>query len=394
MSRVPSSTQTELEGLLGQRGSLTVNSSNRALVQKWLTASGVRAVVAKGLGIESLARAYNDTTGGELNIYQSMITDYSGVKEEPEATNNENNNDVQAALQTLMQALGNANQKKPEAHDFTLTATHTKQIQYIVLEMVKDYITQPVRITIKDKVTELPMGTHKHKMFETVLKSLMCGNVAIIGPAGSGKTTLAEQCAKALNIPFYFTGAISSEYKLTGFIDAHGVLYRTAFREAYENGGLFLYDEIDASQPSAVLAFNAALANGHADFPDKSVPKHKDFYCMAAANTYWTGADRVYVGRNQLDGATLDRFIFIELDYDEKLERTLAANDDWVDKVHALRKAAREQKARVIISPRASIMGAALIHQGFNYHTTADMTVFKGMDKDAKRKLLDAVGGL
>jgi len=71
---------------------------------------------------------------------------------------------------------------------------------------------------------------------------------------------------------------------------------------------LFLFDEIDASLPNAVLAFNAALANGYADFPDGMVKRHPRFACIAAANTFGMGADRIYVGRNQLDGADAGPF--------------------------------------------------------------------------------------
>src|SRR5690606_7558053 len=102
-------------------------------------------------------------------------------------------------------------------------------------------------------------------------------NVWLAGPAGSGKTTAAEQVAKALKLKFYFNGAIDTEYKLSGFVDAHGRIVSTAFREAYTNGGVYLFDEVDASLPSATLAFNAALANGQCDFPGSKepTPKHK-----------------------------------------------------------------------------------------------------------------------
>jgi hypothetical protein len=58
----------------------------------------------------------------------------------------------------------------------------------------------------------------------------------------------------------------------------------------------------------------------------------------AAANTYGTGADALYVGRNQLDAATLDRFYVVEMDYDRKLEAKLAPEEV----VHLGMAAARE----------------------------------------------------
>jgi ATP-dependent Lon protease len=155
-----------------------------------------------------------------------------------------------------------------------------------------------------------------HKNLPSLLKILSHHlNVSLVGPSGSGKTHAARQCAEALRVDFYFTGAIANEYKLTGYMDAKGEYVTTEFRKAYENGGLFLFDEIDASFPQAVLAFNAALANDFMDFPDNQVKKHKDFYCIAAANTIGQGADRQYVGRNQLDAASLDRFVFLDWPY-------------------------------------------------------------------------------
>jgi len=143
-----------------------------------------------------------------------------------------------------------------------------------------------INITIKKGNKSVDLGT-QHIQFENLLKYVQAKvNVYLVGSAGSGKTTAAKNIAKALDIPFYFTGAIASEFKLTGFINAQGTIVSTEFRRAYENGGLFLFDEIDASYPQAILAFNAALANDFMDFPDKKIERHKDFYCVAAANTY------------------------------------------------------------------------------------------------------------
>jgi cobaltochelatase CobS len=228
----------------------------------------------------------------------------------------------------------------------------------------------------------------QHKQFPLLLKILATKlNVYIVGPAGSGKTTAALFCAKALNTQFHFTGAVASEFKLTGFIDAQGRIVSTEFRKAYENGGLFLFDEIDASYPQAVLAFNAALSNDYMDFPDKRVERHKNFYCIAAANTYGQGADRQYIGRNQLDAASLDRFVFLDWGYDENLERELAGNNDWTDHVQKIRAFVVSNKIRHVVSPRASIFGAKLLASGIENETVENTVIWKGLDEATKQKI-------
>lgn len=260
----------------------------------------------------------------------------------------------------------------------------------LIDDRLKEIAPRKVELTIGDKKIELAPDI-RHKLFDITFKAVMCGPVALVGPAGAGKTTLAQQIADALKVPFYFTGAIASEYKLMGFIDANGHCVSTAFREAYTKGGLFLFDEIDASLPQAVLAFNNALANDCCDFPDGNHKRHPEFYVMAAANTYWTGADRVYVGRTQLDGASQDRFIFITIDYDEKMERLLidSTNEDevdWLEHVQFAREAVRQLKLRHIISPRSTIYGVKLLRNKVAFKDRETMTIFKGMPaEDIKR---------
>ena len=134
---------------------------------------------------------------------------------------------------------------------------------------------------ISDAVVPSPV----HTIFDTLLRSVVCGNVALVGPTGCGKTTIAKQVADALELPFYMNGAIQSEYKLTGFVDAKGQYVRTPFREAFEKGGVYLFDEIDASNANVLLQFNAALANNHSDFPDGVIERHEKFHCIAASKS-------------------------------------------------------------------------------------------------------------
>ena len=246
------------------------------------------------------------------------------------------------------------------------------------IQRIRNYKTISINIQNGEHIKDLGK---QHFQFEKLSKYVQTkNNIFLVGSAGSGKTTAARNIAKALNIKFYFTGAINSEYKLTGFIDAQGRIVNTEFRKAYENGGLFLFDEIDASFPQAILAFNAALANDFMDFPDKKVQRHKNFYCIAAANTFGTGADRQYVGRNQLDAATLDRFITLNWEIDETLEHELAKNYEWVNYVQKARKAASKIGERHIISPRASMQGADLLRIGIDRKEVEKDVVWKGLD--------------
>ena len=171
-------------------------------------------------------------------------------------------------------------------------------------------VHRPVRIEIKQGSTIRVLPTaHRHPVFVKVLAALSVReNMYLVGPAGSGKTTIATQAAEALGLPFYSTGAVGMASQLYMETD----LYR-----AYVNGGVFLFDEVDASSAQALLAFNAILANDIAAFPCGTVKRHPDFVVIAAANTFGNGADAQYIGRNQLDSAFLDRFMFVTMDYDE-----------------------------------------------------------------------------
>lgn len=250
----------------------------------------------------------------------------------------------------------------------------------------------PTRLEIvRDAAPPVDLGL-VHRDTAKVIAALSAGvNVYLYGPAGSGKTTLAEKCAQAFMLKAYYAAKVESEYQLLGFKDAKGETVRTQFREAYEHGGVFLFDELDGSSPSAVVALNMALANGVCPFPDGMIPRHPDFKCIGAGNTKLTGANRQYAGRNQLDAASIDRFAFIEFGYDDELERALATDATWCGYVQAVRAAVADRGLNHLVTPRATYDGCKLLAKGMDWDTVAGMVIYKGLDDATRTQIEQAI---
>lgn len=167
-----------------------------------------------------------------------------------------------------------------------------------------------------------------HEMFDTVLNLVNLKiPVFLSGPSGAGKNYMVKQIAEALGLEFYFTNAVTQEYKLTGFIDANGQYHETQFYKAFTKGGLFFLDEMDASIPEVLVILNAAIANGYFDFPTGKFDAHPDFHVVAAGNTLGTGADSQYTGRYCLDRASLDRFAVVSIDYSPNVDLEMCGGD-------------------------------------------------------------------
>jgi hypothetical protein len=260
----------------------------------------------------------------------------------------------------------------------------------IAAEVLRDLT--PTRLDVVMPSSEPKSLGLVHRDTPKLIAMLAAGvNAYLHGPAGSGKTTAAHKVAEAFGVEFYFAAKVESEYQLMGFKDAKGDTVRTQFREAYEKGGVFLFDEMDASSPSAVVALNAALANGICPFPDAIVKRHEQFYCIGAGNTMLTGATRAYAGRSQLDAASIDRFAFLHWGYDNDLEAALATDNVWCRYVQAVRAAVADRGITHLVTPRATYDGCKLLKAGMDWDTVAGMVVYKGLDADTRAQLEKAV---
>lgn len=247
----------------------------------------------------------------------------------------------------------------------------------------------PKRIEVKcnDQI-KLIQGT-THEMYETVLNMVnMDIPVYLTGKAGTGKNVICKQVAEALGLEFYFTNAVTQEYKLTGFIDANGKYHNTQFYDAFTKGGLFFLDEMDASVPETLVILNAAIANRYFDFPCGRIEAHPNFRIIAAGNTFGTGADINYTGRYSLDRASLDRFAVVKIDYSPAIEEAIADGDnELIQFCRAFREATDKAGVECLCSYRTMERIRKLSTVMGKIEDVLSVSLTKGMDQDTKKTI-------
>lgn len=247
-----------------------------------------------------------------------------------------------------------------------------------LLDPLVEYLQNTVITGLQAQIDELT-----HKVFPDALSYLCAGeNLYFFGPAGSGKNVICEQLAKALNVDFYYQNTILTKFDLSGYVDANGKYQNTPFYEAWKKGGLIMFDELDNSTAEAIIALNAALANGYFTFPNcGKVKKHENFYCVAAGNTNGLGATEEYCGRFQMDESSRDRFIFLSVDYDARIEKALCDNDAQIlEFVHDLRDAAQEAQIHIICGYR--LISRLYKFREMNITSVLNNTLIKGLPND------------
>ena len=225
----------------------------------------------------------------------------------------------------------------------------------------------------------------KHPLYNVLLNIYKDKeNVLLIGEAGTGKSYLVAQVAKALGCPFHQQGSVQESFELLGFVDAQGRYNETEFYRAYKEGGIFLLDEMDACSEVALLAINNALTNDTMVFPNGEVVKRgENFVVFATANTYGTGATIEYCGRTKLDDATLNRFGTEYADYCEDIELAKAfGNQALVDFIHAYRKAYRKLGVKTLATYRDISRIAKREKWDSNLAKNIQASMVKGMEAD------------
>jgi cobaltochelatase CobS len=197
-------------------------------------------------------------------------------------------------------------------------------------------------------------------------------NIMMVGPAGTGKTMLANQVAEAFGVPF---GTINgsagvTEGKLLGTMTPNlstgEMIYQPSeLVKIWRDGGVYLLDEIDANDENVLLSLNNLIDNTKWQAPNGDwFTRSPDAYLISNANTFGLGANRIYSGRTQLDAAFLDRWLQVEIGYDLALDRSICANSEIVQRIHAAREVlASRPQIRRWLTMRGLLTADALVGQ-------------------------------
>ena len=307
--------------------------------------------------------------------------------------NNNVNNNVNSAALNFMQQMFAQQQEEGYQRAKAESAAEVESLKKQLDEAKNAGTGSIINVVVDGKKTTTKTEQVLDPNFANILKLVAAHeNVYLYGPAGSGKNTIAEQIAEALGVEFYYQNTLVTKFDVSGYKNAQGEYEETPFYKAWKNGGLFFADELDNSTAEAIIALNAALANGYYTFPNsgEKVAKHPDFYCIAAGNTNGQGATEEYCGRYQMDESSRDRFAFIEIGYNAKIEESICGGYlDILEFVRDLRSVAKSLQIKLICGYRAISRLAKFYDMSTKF--VLDSFIFKGLAVDDIREIAAAL---
>lgn len=332
---------------------------------------------------------------------------------------------AEAGVQQVGEAVGAATAKatltitelQGTTEQASLTAERLKELQTLVnsgnIGAVKEALGEmlangdPEVHRLKRAVRMQDILLHKHT---PLLRAAIGANVPVwlYGEAGSGKSMGVQIAADERDLQHFsqIMGPQTMQSQLFGFYDAHGKYHSTDLRRVFEHGGVFVFDEIDNSNPGVLTAMNNILAANEFSFPDGVVQKHPNARFAAAANTVGQGATAEYSSRVRIDEATRDRFAFVPWDTDKGLLNAILFEDpdeqsqpvdvgaggvptlsEWHHTFKQYRSAFSRLNVKANVGQRVALYGKALLQEGVGMDWLKEMLIFKGMPAAQRDKI-------
>lgn len=263
-----------------------------------------------------------------------------------------------------------------------------------------------INIVRPDGSTHVMPDLHHYQLPLVLKYSAARMHTLMVGPPASGKSKMARQAAKALELPFYaLPGSLNpmtSKTDIVGYMNSTGDYVESVVYLAFTKGGVLFLDEMDNAHPSALAAINdmAAVQPGElCGFPNGMQERHEDFILIGAANTFGRGPNQQFSGRQRGDAATWDRFNIIETKIDNMLEMTLASRtgaplkvvDEIIRFVRRVRKAAEDKHLPYTITPRATVDMCKAYVAGVDVDEMVEARIRRGTSDDDWAKLTKEV---
>ncbi|MGH8159349.1 MAG: AAA family ATPase [Rhodanobacter sp.] len=241
----------------------------------------------------------------------------------------------------------------------------------------------------------------------------------LIGPTGSGKSSVVTQVAARLGMPVVQVtghGRLEIPQLLYGKSAVNGTLFTTdgPLTLAMRNGWLFMLDEVDLIEPETLTGLNDILESGRVVIEDSGelIEAAQGFGFVVTSNTAGGGDETAaYVGTKMQNIAFRDRFIKVEVGYPEReAEVTLLQQatglsaeqaEPYVDVANMVRTAFADVATGLTatLSVRGLIRWvtlsqkyAALAQQGLHpLYYALDLTILNGLTTPEKKAIEEMV---
>ncbi len=257
--------------------------------------------------------------------------------------------------------------------------------------------TEPLKTSLDD-ITSLITLEGKHEQIVKIKLLLKKRKYPFLyGAPGAGKSHLAIQIADDMKLDCILCSCSNDMFKseLLGSVSPiSGNYYATAFRKAWEHGGVILLDEVALAAGAFVNLLNSALAQKELRFPDgRRVKMHENTFILFADNSAGYGNDPLFPERQDLGTAFRDRPAFIEFRYDERLELSILTSrfksQERAARFHLAIKGMRLELAKLAVpvfaSPRFAYESAELMQDdSFSFLECCEMLLLRGINGDIK----------
>lgn len=268
---------------------------------------------------------------------------------------------------------------------------------------------RPIQI-VSPNLPTVDVG-RQHMMFANLLVTANAvkgsGVPMMVGPAGSMKSSAIAPIAKAMGLRFlpFVCGQSHDETDFLGYTDANGrFVDKWGFADFYENGGIIFLDEVGNLSANGATSLNGLISNDVATFASgKVIKRSPNCIFIAADNTFGRGADAMYIGRSQLDAATLNRMVYLPWETDWSLvgdlygltikgdkpdyaqpgkPRTITDKDcaEWGEFIKSLFEIVAAKKIAAAIGTRQVINGLKMLLAGIDRKLVEYAVIWAHMD--------------